>query len=266
MKRSSLLFLFSFIVTTGFAQKDSCTGFLRTDTEIKTLSVLWQQHAAEYRALCYQAFNIAKLRIDQYQKDHRCKTNLAIITDLDETILDNSYVLAKKIKENKELIFPQDFTDWVKLVKATAVPGAVEFLQYAKSEGFSIFYISNRLIIELDSTLSNLKKLKLPDADTAHMLFRNNTSSKESRRNAVEKNYKVVLLLGDNLNDFTEAFENKTIATRFIETDKAKTDWGNKFIVLPNSTYGEWEKILYSPEHKTVCQKNLKRLELLIGY
>ena len=267
MKKVAFLLLFSFTVASGFAQTDSCLTVPRTETEIKTLSVLWQQHAAEYRALCYQAFNIAALRLFQIPKKEFKKTKFAIVTDLDETILDNSYAIAQQIKENKEFVSSVDFKEWAKHAEATAVPGAVEFLQYAKSKGIAIFYISNRDTGDLASTLINLKKLNLPDVDAAHMLFRTNDFSKESRRKKVEADgYKIVLLLGDNLNDFTEAFENKNIADRFSETDKVKTEWGNKFIVLPNSTYGEWERILYVAEDKTVCEKITKRKKLLIGY
>jgi 5'-nucleotidase (lipoprotein e(P4) family) len=73
------------------------------------------------------------------------------------------------------------------------------------------------------------------------MLFLKTTSSKETRRQEVMKKYNVVMLLGDNLNDFTSAFEKGSIENRFLETDKARAEWGRKFIVLPNSTYGEWE-------------------------
>jgi predicted secreted acid phosphatase len=60
------------------------------EVNLKTYPVLWQQTAAEYRALCYQAFNIAALRLNEISKKKLRKQKLAIITDLDETILDNS--------------------------------------------------------------------------------------------------------------------------------------------------------------------------------
>jgi predicted secreted acid phosphatase len=37
----------------------------------KLLPVLWQQYAAEYRALCYQAFNIAGLRLNEALKTEK---------------------------------------------------------------------------------------------------------------------------------------------------------------------------------------------------
>jgi 5'-nucleotidase (lipoprotein e(P4) family) len=235
-------------------------------TSIKEYPVLFQQTAAEYRALCYQAFNLAQLRIDAIPRRKLRRQKLAIITDLDETILDNSYQEAQQIKEGKEYS-PQSWKNWTNQSAATAVPGAVAFLQAAKQKGIHIFYISNRDTTEINSTLLNLQKLQLPDADTAHMLFLLNTSSKEVRRQKVMQDYEVVMLMGDNLTDFTTAFEKKPIDERKQETDKVKEEWGKKFIVLPNAIYGEWENALYDYDRKlTPVQKEEKRLQKLKGY
>jgi len=206
MKR---IFLFFVVIVSGklLPAQDS-TICRQQEIIIKELPVLWQQKAAEYRALCYQAFNIADLRLKEVLKNKPGKQRLAIITDLDETILDNSYSEAQLILNGKEHT-AQTWKDWTNRSVATAVPGAIEFLQKAKQKGITIFYISNRDTGTVASTLINLKKLKLPDADVAHMLFLSNTSSKETRRQIVMNKYKVVMLLGDNLNDFMQVFEGK---------------------------------------------------------
>ncbi|MGH2564575.1 MAG: hypothetical protein ACRDE5_08680, partial [Ginsengibacter sp.] len=59
------------------AQDSSATLSQR---DLKIYPVLWQQDAAEYRALCYQAFNIAQARVDEITKDPGTQ-KLAIITD-----------------------------------------------------------------------------------------------------------------------------------------------------------------------------------------
>jgi len=236
------------------------------ESELKIYPVLWQQQASEYRALCYQAFNLASIRLNEISKKKFRKEKIAIITDLDETILDNSYSEAQLIKEGKEHS-SQSWKEWTNRSAATAVPGSVEFLQAAKQKGTTIFYISNRDTSEVKSTLINLQNLQLPDADTAHMLFLSNTSSKEARRQIVMKNYNVVMLLGDNLNDFAQVFERKNINDRFLETDKVKGEWGKKFIVLPNPTYGEWENAVYDYERNlSPEQKDQKRKGKIKGY
>src|SRR4029078_10317591 len=59
-------------------------------------AVLYQQKEAEYRALAYQAYNLARLRLDQdldkkslkgLPKAER-KMPRAIVVDIDETVLD----------------------------------------------------------------------------------------------------------------------------------------------------------------------------------
>lgn len=233
---------------------------------VKEYPVLWQQTSAEYRALCYQAFNIASCRINGIPKKKFRKEKLAIITDLDETILDNSYSEAQLIKEGKEHS-RTSWKEWTDKSAATAVPGAVDFLQFAKKKGISIFYISNRDTNTVQTTLQNLLNLNLPDASKDHMLFLSNTSSKETRRQIVASHYNIVMLMGDNLNDFTSFFEKKPIPDRKNEVDKVREEWGRKFIVLPNATYGEWENALYNYEQMlTPNQKQDILISLLKGY
>lgn len=235
-------------------------------SSIKAYPVLFQQTAAEYRALCYQAFNMARLRLQQIPRRQLRKGKLAIITDLDETILDNSYSEAQLIKEGKEYS-SKAWKQWTDRAAATAVPGAVEFLQAAKQKGISIFYISNRDTTEINSTLVNLRKLQLPDADTSHMLFLRNTSSKETRRQQVMEQYDVVMLLGDNLTDFTTAFEVKGIGARNQAADAVQEEWGRRFIVLPNAIYGEWEKAVYDYDmRRSTAEKEALRKAHLTGY
>lgn len=228
--------------------------------------VLWHQTAAEYRALCYQAFNAATQQLQSLPKKKLRKGQLAIVTDIDETILDNSYYEAQQIKNGAEYS-DTAWKRWTSRAAATAVPGAAAFLQLAASRGVTIFYISNRDTTEVASTVTNLKQLGLPNADNEHCLFLSNKSSKEERRNKVSGEYEIVMLLGDNLNDFTTAFEKKYIAERFAETDKVMNDWGRKFIVLPNAIYGEWLKAIYDYKKTlTPQQKKTIRTEVMKGY
>jgi len=267
MKQFKLTIFFACIINYMYAQDSTNRAAMHlVEVNLKTYPVLWQQTAAEYRALCYQAFNIAAIRLNEIPKKKIRKQKLAIITDLDETILDNSYSEAQLIKEGREHS-NQTWKEWTSQSIATGVPGAVEFLQIAKQKGISIFYISNRDTGDVASTLVNLKKLQLPDADTAHMLFLSNTSSKEARRQIVMNMYNVVMLLGDNLNDFMQIFEGIKISERFAETDKLKDEWGKKFIVLPNATYGEWENAVYDYDRKlNLEERETKRKSKLKGY
>lgn len=57
----------------------------------------------------------------------------------------------------------------------------------------------------------------------------------------VRKNYEIILLMGDNLGDFSQIFEDRSINHGFDTVEKNKEDFGKKFIVLPNPMYGSWE-------------------------
>src|SRR6187402_1774139 len=67
----------------------------------KVWALLYQQRAAEYKALCFQAYNLAKVRLDAALKQ-RHKKPLAVVTDIDETILDNSPYDAGRAVDNLE--------------------------------------------------------------------------------------------------------------------------------------------------------------------
>lgn len=233
-----------------------------SEGDLKLYPVLWQQSAAEYRALCYQAFNLATLRLDKIVAENPSKKNMAIITDLDETILDNSELAGEVIKEGK--VLGSKWIKWINKPAIPTVPGAVDFLDYAGKKGVSVFYISNRDTSGLNVTLGILQRLKLPNADLSHMLLLSNDFSKEGRRQVVMKDYDVIMLFGDNLDDFMQVFEEKSIKERFDATDSLKDEWGKKFIVLPNATYGEWENAFFGYKDNLTDAEKIAMLKKLL--
>ncbi len=59
----------------------------------KLFTSAWMQRSAEYQALCLQAYNIATERLDRavdLNSRSEAPKKLAVITDIDETFLDNS--------------------------------------------------------------------------------------------------------------------------------------------------------------------------------
>ena len=213
----------------------------------KIFTSLFQQKAAEYRALCFQAYNIARLRLDEYKP----LTNKprAIVTDIDETVLDNSPYEAHRVLQGNDYD-PASWYEWTAKASADTLPGAASFLKYAASKGITIFYITNRDEKERAATIQNLKKFDLPNADDLHFMPKQNVSSKEARRQAVFNAYEIVLLLGDNLADFSALFDKKTVDERMRNTNFSMADFGNRFIVLPNPVYGDWESSLFNYNYK----------------
>ncbi len=208
------------------------------------MATVWMQSSAEFRALCYQAFNVAAMNLDSFLNSYTGKKPVAVIVDADETVIDNAAYEA--------FLIGQDFgyssktwTPWMAAAEAKAMPGAKEFLDFAAAKGVEIFYVTNRKMVGYDGTKKNLMELGFPNVDEKHLLLRTDSSDKQARRDMVAKDYEVAMLLGDNLNDFTSDFAKKSVAERFTETDSIKGQWGTRFIVLPNPTYGEWEGAVY---------------------
>lgn len=210
----------------------------------KVYTSVWVQRSGEYEALCYQAFNSARLYLDQtlaiLPKESR---PLAIVTDIDETILDNSPNSVYQGLKN-EIYDSEEWHNWCAMGIADTIPGALSFLQYAASEGVEIFYISNRDERDREGTIRNLQRFNFPNADNDHLLLRTSTSNKDQRRDQVSKTHDIIILMGDNLADFTSDYNKVNEAARSEQAKRHSTYFGTKYIVLPNPNYGDWESAL----------------------
>ena len=264
----------TYFATASTAQQNAQAPRATADNEYQVGAVLYMQKAGEYRALAYQAFNLAQMRLDadfdkknlkKLPKEER-KRARAVVVDIDETILDNSPQQAYLIK-NRQPFDIKTWYAWGEKREAKAIPGAVDFLNYASKKGVKVFYVSNRDDVQTQATIDNLKAVGFPDATTETVMLRvAGQSSKEARRQAILKNYRIVILMGDNLDDLSNVFERKSIADRFTEVDKARPDFGGKFIVLPNAIYGTWENALYDYGRLNEAQKAAKRNSLLEAF
>jgi 5'-nucleotidase (lipoprotein e(P4) family) len=235
----------------------------KADSEYQVGAILWTQTSGEKAALSYQAFTLARMMLDgDLRMNRRSRMRRAVVVDVDETILDNSrhQAMLALTRQNFE---SKSWTEWCNRAEATALPGAVEFLRYANSRGVRVFYITNRKEVEKEGTAKNLKKLGFPDVNDETLLVRTDkeSSAKESRRLAVSARHRIVLLMGDNLNDFADIFEkSKTVEGRMEAVERTRNQFGTRFIVLPNPMYGDWESAIYGYNNKlTEEEKAAKR-------
>lgn len=256
-------FILAFSVT---AQTAAVRTQTVADNEYQAGAVLYMQKAAEYRALALQAFNIALWQLDAdmdkkavklLPKEDR-KRPRAVVVDIDETVLDNSPAQAHAIKQRSPFNL-KDWYAWSEMRKAKAIPGAVEFLNYATSKGVKVFYISNRDEVQKQATMDNLKSAGFNDISSENVMLRAAESSKEARRQMILEKYRIVLLIGDNLDDLSSVFERKSVDDRFAEVDRVKDAWGKRFIVLPNAMYGTWESAMYEYGRLSDAEKAKKR-------
>lgn len=236
----------------------------QVDNESLLMATLYQQKSAEVEALCYQAYNIAELRLNQILENNPYDKPLAIVVDVDETVLDNSPFEAKSILENTD--YPTYWKEWMEVASAKALPGAVDFLNYASTKGVETFYITNRKIEFQTETMKNLQEKGFPNVDDAHMLLRTDESNKEARRQKVQESHEIVILMGDNLNDFTDLFEANSTEERHQNVRNLKAEFGKKFIVLPNAMYGAWVDALLNYENLSKTKKLKKLHETLESF
>lgn len=226
-------------------------------------AVLFQQQAAEMKAISYQAFNIAKLRLDQYLAKGNRNGSPAIVVDIDETILYNSPFQATAIL--KDFSYPKNWNNWINKGECEPLPGAVDFLNYAESKNVKILYISNRYEEFRNSTLENLRKVGIMNVSNECLLLRIKDSSKEARRLQEAKQFEILMLIGDNLADFHVIWDNKEPENRDLAVDKFKNEFGDRFIIIPNAVYGDWLDAIYNADTAKKRTDSTRAVILLKG-
>jgi acid phosphatase len=235
------------------------------------------QGAAEYAAGATGAYGMAARGMELGREDstwtaateqeggyHRLP--LAVILDVDETVLDNTPYQARLIQDG-ERFGPESWAAWVGEAGARAIPGALEFTRSAAEAGVTVFYVTNRDAPLEEATRSNLERLGFPlAADVDAVLTRGErpdwSSDKSSRRRHVARRYRILLLIGDDLGDFVTV-DGADPAERIALVEQNRERWGTHWIVLPNPMYGSWERSLlgFANLHDAEAQR-LKRERL----
>ncbi len=244
-----------FIFLISMACNTNCTTEQKADSPSKVsqtvnsdyllMSTLWFQKSAEMQAVYLQTYHFAKLIIDKKVELKSSDKPKAVVVDIDETVLDNSPFEAHCITGNTSYT-SKEWKTWTDKSEAKALPGALDFLNYAKEKGVETIYISNRKKNTQVATLKNLQNLDFPFADDAHLFLRDSVSTKRYRREAVLQNYNVILYIGDNLTDYSEIFENRDSKLGKDLVNQNKDILGEDFLILPNPMYGEWEKPIFN--------------------
>jgi 5'-nucleotidase (lipoprotein e(P4) family) len=234
--------------------------------ENRVLANLYMQTAAEYRACCLQTYKLAEEKlVDRMRRLATEGLPPAVVMDLDETVFDNSpfqeFLFRNRLVYRDSLWDPweRDQFDEVGLI-----PGAKNFIAAAELAGTTVVYISNRMTKFKDSTVKALvhNGLNVEGID-ARLLLKDGTSSdKTQRRTLAGQRYRVLMTFGDNLRDFSEDFKvstgKTTIASRARLVDDTAARWGNDWFILPNPSYGEWERLLGEHPEKLLRPTTMK--------
>mgnify|MGYP001502353173 CR=1 FL=1 len=227
-------------------------------------TVAWSNTAAEFGALCHQAFNLARLRVDEALENRtRSERPLAVLTDVDNTIVHAASYWSFLISEGIDFFDDETWDRWIPENLITLVPGAMEFLRYCECEGVEVFYVTNR-----DQgpqtyayALKQLQYLDLPFADPEHLVVFRESSDKTSARERINRSHELILLLGDNLNDFKRDYYVADVEERRALMERDRAEIGDKFIILPNATDGHWVRAIFGESEPAATDEN--RLILL---
>ncbi|MBL7952530.1 MAG: hypothetical protein JNM62_12520 [Flavobacteriales bacterium] len=255
MRSTTLLLLATAIVactgtktTTAPAAPASAvpTDAVRELSRMGSDAVLWQNASAEAYWIYKQAYQQALTRMmwnvverAKAYRDNETRRPMAVIVDIDETVLDNSPYQVETVKSGRT--FDQaEWKVWTDKASAKPSPGALEFLLMAKEASCEVFYITNRDVRERASTLKNLADAGFPFADEAHLLLMEGTSDKTERRARVRATHDVVLLVGDQLRDFDERFKDRSVKDGKATVDAMADSLSKYFVLLPNPMYGTY--------------------------
>jgi acid phosphatase len=243
-------------------------------------AVLWMQQAAEYeiaaegayaRALDLLQAGLVRARADrswsaavEQQGGDYSALPPAVVMDLDETVLDNSPVQARQVLRGEAEFDPKAWGAWVDRKAATLVPGALRFVLEARKSA-SVIFVTNRNGAEEPATLANLAALGLP-TDAADVLSLGEPgpdgqrwpSDKTSRRTWLAARYRILLLVGDDLGDFVSA-QGKTPEQRREVARAFEAYWRDRWVVLPNPTYGSWERATFDRALPDADRLDMKR-------
>lgn len=229
-------------------------------------ATLWFKESGENYLLFLQNYELAFEKMKANLNRYKGNKPLAIIADLDETVLDNSAYFAERIGTKK----PYSYDSWEKYITKNLerpLPGSREFFAKAEEMGIEIYYISNRPESGLEGTLETLQNLGYPSADPDHVRLSggDGESDKTERRSQVMQTHHVVLFLGDNLSDFSRDFNHRESREAMAATIERFADSiSNYFVIFPNPVYGDWEKQI-SPRWNNLNPEEKVKIKRKVG-
>lgn len=228
-------------------------------------SVAWKQTAAEYEALYYQGFNVARMHVEAaLAKRKGGDKPLAIVSDFDDTLVLPLPYWATLVDKNIDFFDDPIWDAWIPKNEMVASPGAKEFLAFCEENDVEIFYITSRDQGEktYEYALGNIRSLGFPLTDESHLTVLRDTSNKETRQDEIMQDHEVVVFLGDSLNDFRRKYYVKgDVEGRKAKMEEDRELYGMKYVLFPNPTDGHWMAGIFGESEPEASDDNRAKLK-----
>lgn len=231
----------------------------------------WVKHSADYAALTRQVYAVATRDLERFANDtswsalpgqsDAAHLPPAVILDVDETVINNV---------DFQFAHERPFTDrqldtWDRAHTAEPVPGVVEFVAAARDAGVAVFFMTNRPCEQYDgaedpcpqkqTVVDGIRELGIPVEPEFVMLALERpgwTGEKFVRRQLIGRDYRVIMLIGDDFADFVACARNSyfppctepaTRASRRADLDRYGHYFGNGWYILPGPMHGSWTSV-----------------------
>lgn len=233
--------------------------------------VQWVLDSAEFEAIALQTYREATNDLVDKINDtswsalpgQRNAADLppAIIFDVDETVVSNVEFQLTLVPPFRD----EDLNAWNAANKARAIPGVANFAATARQRGVELFFVTNRPCIADDATGDRCPQLAVTTQDIVEagipvsqdrvMLSYQQegwNKEKKNRRDVIARDYRVIMLVGDDLGDFIPCSRSRavapcgrgaTVASRAAAVKKFEKYWGNGWYILPNPMHGSWTTV-----------------------
>ena len=170
----------------------------------------------------------------------------AVVLDADETVLLNlgyEYDEARTGRTHNRA--RRDRYERTGIESVAPVPGAVTALRALRQAGITVIYNTNRMASNAAETARSLDFAGLGPARLGETLFLasdQSGSGKDGRRTLIADRFCVVAMAGDQLGDFSDAFNERDLTVperrRIATSGDIAGLWGNGWFMLPNPVYG----------------------------
>lgn len=176
---------------------------------------------------------------------------LAVVFDADETVLLNRGHEYWRTFSGQPFT-PETWAEWERTgaEQIAPVPGAVTAIRALREAGVTPIYNTNRSVETAQGTVRALAAAGFGDTVVGENLFLRGMDAtggrKDARRARIAERYCVIALVGDNLGDFADAFNEPALGVqerrRMAGRGEYARLWGNGWFVLPNPVYGAFDR------------------------